>query len=125
MIRERNLRAERADVIKFDIEGHEMHAWRGAVKLMARHRPHVLTEFHPKCIRENSGMDPAEYLRILLDYSEDGVEVLHRKRANVVCRDVEAIEREWQSADDEFGMGGAMHIDLYVRPPGRQEWIAR
>jgi FkbM family methyltransferase len=67
----------RIDVIKFDIEGHEMYAWRGGAKLLAKHRPHVLTEFHPKCIRENTDIDPAAYLRTLLDYA-GVVEVLHR-----------------------------------------------
>jgi hypothetical protein len=109
---------KRLDVVKFDIEGHEMYAWRGGEALLARHRPHVLTEFHPKCIRDNTDIDPAEYLRTLLDYS-GSVEVLHRTRPNVVCGDVESILREWQLADDEFGMKGAMHIDLYAKAPGR------
>jgi len=106
------------DVVKFDIEGHEMYAWRGAEALLAKHRPHVLTEFHPKCIRDNTDIDPAEYLRKLLEYSAS-VEVLHRVRPRVACRDVESILREWQSADDEFRMNGAMHIDLYAAGPGR------
>jgi FkbM family methyltransferase len=109
---------ERIDVAKFDIEGHEIHAWRGAANLLAKHRPHVLTEFHPKCIRDNTGLDPAQYLSMLLDYS-GAVEVLHRTRPAVECRDAESVLREWQSADDEFHMDGGMHIDLYARAPGR------
>ena len=106
---------KRLDTIKFDIEGHELYAWRGASALLSKHRPHVLTEFHPKCIRENTGRDPAEYLAALFDYSRQ-VEVLHRKRARVVCTDIESVLREWQRADDDFGMQGAMHIDLYIKP---------
>jgi len=109
---------KRLDVIKFDIEGHEMFAWRGAEALLAKHRPHVLTEFHPKCIRDHTDIDPAEYLRKVLDYA-GAVEVLHRTRPNVVCRDVESILREWQLADEEFSMNGGMHLDLYARGPGR------
>jgi len=63
-------------------------------------------------------LDPVEYLRTLLDYSGT-VEVLHRARSNIVCRDVKSILREWQSVDDEFEMCGAMHIDLYAPGPGR------
>lgn len=103
------------DLIKFDIEGHELYAWQGASSLLAKHRPHVLTEFHPKCIRENTDRDPSEYLALLLEYSGH-VEVLHRKRARVVCTDIESILREWQRANDDFAMHGAMHIDLYVNP---------
>jgi FkbM family methyltransferase len=107
---------ERMDVVKFDIEGHELHAWRGASSLIAKHKPHVLTEFHPKCIRTNTTFDPSEYLKVLLDYSAP-VEVLHRTRPRVSCFDVDSIMREWRIADEEFGMNGGMHIDLYVRPP--------
>lgn len=106
---------KRVDVIKFDIEGHELHAWQGALSLLAKHRPQVLTEFHPKCIRENTGREPADYLAVLLEYAGQ-VEVLHRKHARVMCSDVNSILHEWKRADDEFGMNGAMHIDLYADP---------
>jgi len=106
---------ERVDLVKFDIEGHEAFAWQGAQNLLARHRPSVLTEFHPKCIRENTGRDPVEYLAMLLEYS-GSVQVLHRERARVVCTDVQSILSEWQRADDDYGMGGGMHLDLFLRP---------
>lgn len=104
------------EVVKFDIEGHEIHAWRGAEKTLAKHRPHVLTEFHPKCIRDNTAIDPVEYLRALFEYTST-IEVLHRTRPSVLCGDVESILKEWRSADDEFAMKGAMHIDLYAHAP--------
>lgn len=107
---------KRIDVVKFDIEGHEMYAWRGGIKLLSKHTPHVLTEFHPKCIRDNTDLDPAEYLRVLLDYA-GMIEVLHRTRPRVMCRDVESVLREWEAVDAEFGMNGAMHIDLYAPAP--------
>ena len=106
---------DRLDLVKFDIEGHEMFAWEGARQLLARHRPRVLTEFHPKCIRDNTGRDPAQYLDMLLEWG-GAVDVLHRKRPRVTCRDVASILQEWQRADDDFGTGGAMHIDLYIEP---------
>jgi FkbM family methyltransferase len=108
---------ERLDVIKFDIEGHELHAWRGASSLLAKHKPHVFTEFHPKCIRANTDFEPSEYLKVLLEYSAP-LEVLHRTRPRVSCFDVDSVMREWQIADKEFGMDGGMHIDIHVRPSG-------
>lgn len=109
---------DRLDVIKFDIEGHEIHAWRGAERLLSRHRPHVLTEFHPRCIRSNTDIEPVDYLRVLFDYAPR-VEVLHRNRNNVVCTTPDEIMREWQCADEEFAMDGGMHIDLYINPGSR------
>lgn len=106
---------QRLDVIKFDIEGHELHAWRGASALLAKHRPHVFTEFHPNCIRKNTEFDPSEYLKVLLEYAAP-VEVLHRTRPRVSCFDVDSIMREWRITDEEFGMNGGMHIDLYLNP---------
>ena len=84
----------KCNLIKFDIEGHELFAWQGASELLSRHRPHVLSEFHPKCIRDNTGRDPAKYLAMLLAYS-DRVAILHRRSARVVCT-VDSILREWQ-----------------------------
>lgn len=107
---------ERLDVIKFDVEGYELHAWRGAERLIAKHKPNVLTEFHPKCLRENGCVDPAEYLKALLDYSSC-VEVLHRVRPRVACADVESVIREWRIAGDDLGMGDLMHLDLRARSP--------
>ncbi|KAB2901361.1 MAG: FkbM family methyltransferase [Dokdonella sp.] len=109
---------DRLDVIKFDIEGHESHAWRGAASILARHRPHVLTEFHPQCIRSNTDIQPIDYLQLLFDYAPR-VEVLHRNRENVVCSTPDAVMSEWQLADEEFGMDGGMHIDLYINPGSR------
>jgi hypothetical protein len=34
-----------------------------------------------------------------------------------MCRDVESVLREWEAVDAEFGMNGAMHIDLYAPAP--------
>ena len=109
---------DRLDVIKFDIEGHESHAWKGAASILARHRPHVLTEFHPRCIRSSADIEPIDYLQQLFDYAPR-VEVLHRNRDNVVCSTPDEVMREWQFADEEFGMDGGMHIDLYVNPGSR------
>lgn len=106
---------KRVDLIKFDIEGHEAFAWQGATELLKKHRPRVLTEFHPKCILENTGEEPADYLALLLQYCPR-IEVLHRHRDRVICKDVHSVLQEWQKADDHAAMNGSMHIDLYLNP---------
>jgi FkbM family methyltransferase len=105
----------RLDLLKIDIEGHELMALRGFEKGLARHRPRIITEFHPKCMRENSGIDPAEYLKFLFSYSNNAV-VLHSDSTRVVCDDADAVMQEWQAADRRLASGGTTHVDLLVTP---------
>jgi FkbM family methyltransferase len=81
-------------LVKIDIEGHELIALRGFASGLARHRPFLLTEFHPKCMRENSKVEPVEYLAFLFAYGEE-ICVLHNDDGQVACRDADAVMREW------------------------------
>ena len=56
----------RLDLIKLDIEGHEPAALRGLARLVKRHRPTLLTEFNPRCLRQQ-GEDPNRFLGWLFD----------------------------------------------------------
>lgn len=105
----------RVHLLKIDIEGHELVALRAFKEGLARHRPLVLTEFHPKCMRENSKIDPLDYLRFLFDYG-DAVRVLRHDGAKTECRDAEAVMREWEQADRRLNSNGTTHLDLFVRP---------
>ena len=109
---------DRLDLIKFDIEGHELLAWRGFAEGIVRHRPLVLTEFHPKCMRENAGVEPTEYLDVLFGYAES-VHVLRGPADRVPCRNVTEVMAEWEAADRRLRSGGTTHLDLFVRPKGR------
>ena len=102
-------------LLKIDIEGHELLALRGFAANLARHRPEMLTEFHPKCMRENSRIDPAAYLAFLFDYGAE-ILVLHCDGRQHACNDADEVMREWQSADLQFGGDGTAHLDLFVRP---------
>jgi FkbM family methyltransferase len=55
-------------LIKVDTEGAEMLVLRGASALLAAHSPMILTEFFPLWLRRVSGVDPADYLRLLWDH---------------------------------------------------------
>ena len=59
---------DRIDLIKLDIEGHEPRAVRGARALIERHRPTLLTEFNPRCLRDVGGVGPLDYAEQLLSY---------------------------------------------------------
>jgi FkbM family methyltransferase len=61
------LRSEpRIDLIKMDTEAHEPAALRGMVRLIEKHRPKIITEFHPWALRLNNPEPPEEYLRLIL-----------------------------------------------------------
>lgn len=104
----------RVDVAKFDIEGHELHAWRGFARGLARDRPVVLTEFHPKCLRDNGGVDPRDYGAVLLDYGQ--VSVLHFDGRRSTCDDGDTLMRLWAAEDAALNTDGAAHLDLLVQP---------
>jgi hypothetical protein len=104
----------RFDIVKFDIEGHELHAWHGFERGLARDRPLVLTEFHPKCMRENALVDPHEYAAVLIDYGD--ITVLHADGRRSACDTAESLRRAWQREDADLRGHGAAHLDLLVEP---------
>lgn len=103
------------DLLKIDIEGLELLALRGFAEGLARHRPQILTEFHPKCMRENAGIEAGEYLAFLFGYA-DAIEVMHDNGPRVACASAEDVLAEWRSADQRHDSRGTAHIDLFVRP---------
>lgn len=105
----------RADVLMFDIEGFEPHAWKGFEHGIAKTRPIVFTEFHPRCLRSHGAVDPSDYLRHLLSYGRE-IKVLHQDGTRISCGSVEEVLREWQSVDSKRQNSGFAHIDLCVYP---------
>ena len=103
----------RLDVVKIDIEGFELAAWRGFREGLAKHRPHVLTEFHPHCMTHFAGVEPTDYLAELFAYSPV-VEVMHIDGRTERCTDAAAVLRTWQAFDRSHGGDGKSHLDLFV-----------
>lgn len=102
-------------LLKIDIEGHELIALRGFTSGLARHRPLLLTEFHPMCMRRNSGIDPDDYLAFLFEYG-GSIRVLRHEGGHKDCNDAAAVMREWARADAHFASNGTVHLDLFVSP---------
>ena len=105
----------RLDFIKIDIEGHEMFAWRGAGKLLARFKPRIATEFHPHAMKHNSGLDYREYLAFLFQYSPR-VAVLLGPDNVVACKTQEEVMVLWEQSDTRHGGNGTSHLDLFLDP---------
>ena len=106
---------ERIDVVKFDIEGFEMHAWNGFKRTLMRCRPVVLSEFHPWCMQTFANVQPVDYLRELFDYG-GVVSVLPWTGGEIPCSTPEEVMVAWAEADAAMRSGGKGHLDLLVRP---------
>jgi FkbM family methyltransferase len=105
----------RVDVVKIDIEGYELIAWRGFRRTLEKHRPAVLTEFHPYCMTTFVGVDPLDYLQELFAYT-DNISVLQRDGRRTACRGAADVMRQWELADAAARGDGTDHLDLLVQP---------
>ena len=56
----------RLDLVKMDVEGHEIDAFDGFRAAIERHRPALVVEFNPRCLVALEQRDPAELLDRLL-----------------------------------------------------------
>lgn len=108
----------RLDLVKIDIEGHEIAALDGFATLVARHRPALVVEFNPRCLRKQGEDAPAALLdRILALYPA--------VRALSAFGDDERFSRTpdalayWRRRDREIADAGLLpdgmlHFDLIV-----------
>jgi len=104
---------DRIDLVKLDIEGYELLALRGFRAALKKHKPTILTEFHPYCMRTYVGIDPAEYLRELFEYASR-IRVLEDAVCRTICANAEQVMRRWERADKAARNDGTTHIDLLV-----------
>ncbi len=106
---------DRLDFMKIDIEGHEVFAWRGAQKMLARCKPKIATEFHPHAMRENAGIDCREYVEMMFAYSSE-IQVMVAVGKTVSCSNYEQIMAQWKESDSRHGGNGTSHLDLFLLP---------
>jgi FkbM family methyltransferase len=100
----------RIDLVKMDIEAHEPAALRGMEGLLRRHRPKLITEFHPWALRRHCAEPPEEYLRQLeaLDY-----------RLSIILPDgeLEPMPSRADVMDFWAGLGcETVNLDMYAEP---------
>jgi len=105
----------RIDLVKFDIEGCELLAWRGFRNSLEKHRPRVLTEFHPHCMRTFIGVEPRDYLDTLFEYGGE-LYVLSADGKRIPCKTPEDVMRCWDEANRASAADGKNHLDLFVVP---------
>jgi len=100
-------RADRVDLIKIDIEGHEPRAIRGARNVIEQHRPTLLTEFNPRTLREVGGIPPEAYAKQLLSqYTR--LRVITAFGDDAEFRSAESLMRYWEERDRELARDSAL-----------------
>jgi FkbM family methyltransferase len=100
----------RIDMVKLDIEGHEISALKGMIGLLRRDRPKIIAEFHPWAMRLNELGEPDDYLNFLFDL---------KCRIAVIGGTGELIEvsSPAEVMDYQSSLGDErIHIDLFARP---------
>lgn len=103
----------RIDLIKMDIEAHEPAALRGMVRLIHKHRPRIITEFHPWAMRMNNAEPPEEFLRRILDLGYR-ISVIPLSGELLPAASPADVMAYWKSLNEE-----TIHLDLLAEPaPG-------
>ena len=105
---------ESIDAVKIDVEGHEPKVLRGFKTLLRKCLPAMVTEFHPKALRELGQNDPEEYLTELFGLY-NSVCIILREGGLKKCRNPKDVMQYWAEINNIHRMNGAMHLDLIAR----------
>jgi FkbM family methyltransferase len=105
----------RIDVVKIDVEGHEPLALKGMEKLIQKHRPLLVSEFHPKALCDHGNLDPMSYLRSFLDFGYRLAVIDPQGQESSFAETNEVLEY-WRSYNAGAGMTDELQIDIIARP---------
>lgn len=106
----------RIDFIKIDIEGHEPHALAGLDKTLRKHRPMVLGEYNPRCLRDHIGCPPDQFAEQLFGLT-DRIEVIEHDGQSQTVHGPRELTDLWQRKNvDAVATNllpdGMLHFDL-------------
>jgi FkbM family methyltransferase len=107
------------DLVKIDIEGHEPRAIAGFARTLRRHRPVMLMEFNPRCLRDVAGLDPRECLGSFFDLLED-VRIVEYSGDLTPMASAAAMWQCWEERNREAARTGILpegmlHFDVLGR----------
>ena len=100
-----------SNLVKIDVAGMEPRALRGLERHLKRHRPSIVSEFHPQAMRAASGVEAIDYLRWLRGF-HPAITVLHRDGRRERCGDEQGVIDAWRAANAAAGLDGALHLDI-------------
>jgi|GEM_PF-291907 len=101
----------RLDLVKIDVSGMEPLALRGLERHLQRHRPLLVSEFHPQALRAASGIEAIDFLRWLRRFYP-AITVLHRDGRRERCADEQGVIDAWRTANAAAGLDGSLHLDI-------------
>ena len=103
-------REPRIDLVKMDVEAHEPMVVRGMARLLERHRPRLVTEFHPWAMSINNPGPPENYLRQLEDLGYR-LSVIHSAGTGCEAMSIAGIMEHYRSLQLETA-----NLDLLAEP---------
>lgn len=99
------------NLIKIDVEAHEPYALEGMKEIIKKHRPKILTEFHPWAMKFYNSGEPINYLESIINLGyklsiikPDCSEIINDLRSDEIMS-------YWKSLNHE-----TIHLDLYAQP---------
>ena len=109
----------RVDFIKIDIEGWELPALKGSRETMRRHRPLVLCEFNPLCLRTQGQIDARELADFIFERTEH-VDLVEHDQSRTRVSSAQALMDLWGERDEYHTSRGDLpagwvHFDLLFR----------
>ncbi|WCT74029.1 FkbM family methyltransferase [Sphingomonas naphthae] len=109
----------RVNFIKIDIEGHEPFALEGLNEIMAKHKPLVLCEFNPRCLRSNAHTEPLALAERIFQMTNQ-VELVEKDGSFTPCRSAGHLMDIWHGRNDAVVRAGdledgLLHFDLLFR----------
>ncbi|PKP94583.1 MAG: hypothetical protein CVT77_01715 [Alphaproteobacteria bacterium HGW-Alphaproteobacteria-16] len=109
----------RIDLIKIDIEGHEPLALNGLSKTLDRHRPTILCEFNPRCLKIAGNTDAEGFAAQIFTFASS-VEIIEHDHSLTAVDAPSTLTRLWAERNAEHVErgdlpDGMVHFDLLIR----------
>lgn len=108
----------RIDLVKMDIEGYEPPALRGMMQTLARHKPTMLLEFNPMCLKEQHA-DPSDFAEAIFALTSL-VQLVEHDHSRTDVRSAKALMAKWHERDEIATRAGHLpagwvHFDLLFK----------
>jgi FkbM family methyltransferase len=100
----------RIDVVKIDIEAHEPSAIRGMAALINKHKPKIITEYHPWAMQLNNAEAPLDYLQQIYRFGYS-LSIIEPMGNLLTVSSADDIMHYWKALDNETA-----HLDLFAQP---------
>jgi FkbM family methyltransferase len=109
----------RVDFIKLDIEGYEPFAIEGLHHTLGKHKPLLLCEFNPRCLKSHASVDPSEFAKQIFCLTAELEAIEHNGSSNKVKSASDLLSlwenKNKRAASANFLPDGMLHLDLFFK----------